>query len=183
MGQSHVILTFDAEVNNALASLVSRVGYLCPSPLRGKGLVAPTAYHLTAYYGFEAGLDAASLQAWLDIHFRATVNLRFTGLRSHPVGGLACWTVAVESFGLLQLNYWLASHPAALSPTYPVFRPHVTLGFFSPGFDLGAFPPAVCPFGPGGLASSVCASRIDCWFVDGRSKVATALRLSSCSCS
>jgi hypothetical protein len=180
MGQSYVMLTFDSPVNTALASLVSRVGYLCPSPLVGKGLVPATDYHVTCYYGFQPWVTAVGIQEWLDSRFSSIVHLRFVGLRSHLVGRSTCFCVGVESFGLLQLNYWLADYQYALVPKYKIFRPHVTLGYFTPGFDLGRFPPADCPFGPGGgLSLPVGPARLQAWFVDGATKAVSALRLPS----
>lgn len=183
MGASYVCLTFDHDVVAGLGSLVSRVGYLCPSPLRGKGLVLPVDYHLTVWYGFDVGVTAADVQAWLDRHYGGSAHLRFTGLVSHCTGAASCVGVGVRSLGLLQLNYCLGSFDGAFSPTYPIYRPHVTLGYFLRSFDLGSFPPEVCPFGPGGgLCGVVHGSRLDAWFVDGSSKARTALRLASAPC-
>ncbi len=183
MGSSYVSLTFDRAVCDGLSSLVSRVGYLCPSPLRGKGLVLSTDYHLTVWYGFAADITAASVQARLDNSFGGRLGLRFTGLVSHPAGSTRCIGVGVRSLGLLQLNYCLGSMDGALEPTYPIYRPHVTLGYFLRSFDLGSFPPEVDPFGPGGgLGGVVDSSRLDAWFVDGRTKARTCLRLGSSPC-
>lgn len=179
MGKSHVTLTFDRSIVQGLESLVSRVPYLCPSPLRGKGLIAPVDYHLTVYYGFAPSACAADVQEWLDAHFRGGLCLRTVGLMSHSVSGLRCFGVEVKSFGLLQLNHWLGQHPLALPSIFKVYRPHITLGYFQPSFNLGLLAPQDSPFGPGGeLRGLLSDQRFDCWFVDGVSRCSTRLHLS-----
>lgn len=176
MGQSHVILTFDEPVVAGLSLLTSRVSYLCPCPLRGKGLVPAVDYHLTVHYGFCPSVGPADIQSWLDQEFSTQVHLRPTALLPHAVGGLNCWAVRVNSFGLLRLNQCLREHPLSLEPTYRHYMPHISLGYFQPQFDLRQFPPDLDPFGPGGsLGGLVTQDRLGCWFVDGCSKATTRL--------
>lgn len=178
MGESHVVITFDKPVVAGLSMLTSRVSHLCPSPLRGKGLVHPTSYHLTAYYGFCSSVGPAAIQSWLDQEFSTQVHLRPTALLPHPSGNSNCWAVRVESFGLLRLHECLRDHPLSFEPAYKHYLPHISLGWFRPHFDLRHFPPAVDPFGPeGALGSLVKQDRLECWFVDGATKAATQLFL------